>query len=139
MIAYPVEIRPDGDQFLVRFPDVPEAISFGETESDAFARAVDALETALVAYVEAKRPLPSPSGNRGPAVSVSALAETKLTLHALMLERDLTDRDLARRLGVKPTAIRRLLDLRVESPLNQIEAAFRALDRRLSIQVVDAA
>jgi len=34
----------------VTFPDIPEAITFGENESEALKQAVDALETALSFY-----------------------------------------------------------------------------------------
>ena len=138
MIAYPVHITPDGKRFLVRFPDVPEAITFGDTADEATARARDALESALITYVEARKRIPEPSRNLTGTVSVSALAEAKLTLHSLLLDRAMSEADLAERLGSKRSAVRRLLDLRVESPLSEIEQAFRALDRRLTIQV-DAA
>lgn len=141
MIAYPLQITQDGEQFLVRFPDVPEAITFGETSDEAVARARDALESALVTYVETGRRLPEPSASVADAgaVGVSALAEAKLTLYNLLLDRGLSEPDLAKRLGSTPRSVRQLLDLRIESPLSKIEQAFRALDRRLTIQVVDAA
>ena len=140
MIAYPVDITPDGDALLVRFPDVPEAITFGDSQADALTRARDALETALIAYVEARQPLPEPSAKPGShVISVSALSEAKLTLHRLLLERHMTDAELGRRIGVSAAAVRKLLDLRVETPLSEIEEAFRALHRKLTIQVVDAA
>ncbi|MCB1022406.1 MAG: type II toxin-antitoxin system HicB family antitoxin [Bryobacterales bacterium] len=141
MIAYPVQITPDGEQFLVRFPDVPEAITFGETEGEAVVRARDALESALTTYVEAGKALPRPTGNAAESsfIAVSALAEAKLTLHSLLLERGLSVGDLANRLGSTLQSAKRLLDVRVESSLGEIEQAFQALDRRLTIQVVDAA
>ncbi|MCC2665482.1 MAG: type toxin-antitoxin system HicB family antitoxin [Geminicoccaceae bacterium] len=46
MLAYPVVLEPDDNgTLLVTFPDVPEAVTFGEDEGDALKRAVDALET----------------------------------------------------------------------------------------------
>jgi len=61
MYAYPVSLENDGDSVLVTFPDIPEAITFGEDEDEALLHAQDALETALELYVEARRPVPVPS------------------------------------------------------------------------------
>ena len=55
MLDYPVilEAQSEGG-FVVTFPDVPEAITQGEDEDEALLYAVDALETALSFYVEAR-------------------------------------------------------------------------------------
>jgi antitoxin HicB len=47
--------------------------------------------------------------------------------------------DLARRLGVSKPQVERLLDLGHGSRLEQIEQAFRALNKRLELSVQDAA
>jgi len=39
MFDYPVMLTPDDGAFLVTFPDVPEAITFGATEAEALAMA----------------------------------------------------------------------------------------------------
>lgn len=59
MLDYPVvlEAQPEGG-FVVTFPDVPEAITQGEDEDEALLYAVDALETALSFYVDARMQLP---------------------------------------------------------------------------------
>lgn len=69
---YPVELTPDPESsgFVVTFPDVPEAITQGEDRDEALLRAVDALETALEMYVDAKLDPPRPSkARRRPTVS----------------------------------------------------------------------
>ena len=47
--------------------------------------------------------------------------------------------NMARRLSVQKSQIDRLLDLDNSTRFDQIEAAFRALGKRLSIEVKDAA
>ena len=47
--------------------------------------------------------------------------------------------ELADRLGVRTSAIERMLDLNQRTGLPEIEAAFRALGRRLGIEVSPAA
>ena len=58
MFDYPVTLTLDGDTVLVTFADVPEAVTFGADEDEALLQAVDALETALSFYVDARQPLP---------------------------------------------------------------------------------
>ncbi|MGP8245874.1 MAG: type II toxin-antitoxin system HicB family antitoxin [Bryobacteraceae bacterium] len=69
--------------FVVTFPDVPEAITEGETLNEAMAMAQEALELALTFYVEASRDLPKPGtlkkGMR--LVPVPALSEAKFMLY----------------------------------------------------------
>ena len=64
MFDYPVTLTADGDNVLVTFADVPEAVTFGADEEDALLQAVDALETGLPFYVDARKPLPVPSKAR---------------------------------------------------------------------------
>ena len=58
MFYYPVTLNPDGGTVLVTFADVPEAITFGADEDEALLNAVDALETGLSFYVDARLPCP---------------------------------------------------------------------------------
>lgn len=140
MPAYPVTLTPDdNDTILVTFPDVPEAITFGEDEADALLRAVDALESAMMVYIEDRRDLPKPSlAERRPVVSVGTEAAMKLSVYQAMREAGLRKADLARRLGWHGPQIDRLLDLRHASRVDQIDAALAALGKRLVV-TLDAA
>jgi antitoxin HicB len=137
MFDYPVTLTPDGDTVLVSFIDVPEAITFGADEDEALLQAVDALETALSFYVEARKPLPVASkpkrGQR--TVRPSALEGAKLGVYQAMTEQGIKKAELARRLGWHVPQVDRLFDLRHASRLDQIEAAARALGRQLEVRV----
>lgn len=61
MFDYPMTLTRDGDTVCVTFADVPEAITFGADEEEALLHAVDALETGLSFYIDARQPLPTPS------------------------------------------------------------------------------
>ena len=62
MTTYPVTVQDDdNDTILVLFPDFPEAATFGDTKEEALARAVDALETVIDAYIADRRQIPAPS------------------------------------------------------------------------------
>jgi antitoxin HicB len=137
MFDYPVTLTPDGDTVMVTFVDVPEALTFGADEDEALLQAVDALETALSFYVEARKPLPVASkAKRGQAtVRPSALECAKLGVYQAMTEQGVKKAELARRLGWHMPQVDRLFDLRHASRLDQIEAAARVLGRQIEVRV----
>jgi antitoxin HicB len=137
MFDYPVTLTPDdNDTVLVTFPDVPEAITFGADQEEALLQAVDALESALSFYVEARKPLPAPSAPEGrPTVRPSALECAKLGVYQAMTEQGIRKAELARRLGWHMPQVDRLFDLRHASRLDQIEAAAHALGRTVEVRV----
>lgn len=137
MFDYPVILTPDDGTVLVTFPDVPEAITFGADTDEALLYAVDALETALSFYVDARKPLPVPSkAKRGQStVRPSALECAKLGVYQAMTEQGIKKAELARRLGWHMPQVDRLFDLRHASRFDQIEAAARALGRHIEVSV----
>jgi antitoxin HicB len=142
MVKYPVILEPDTNgTLLVSFPDVPEAHTFGDDESEALLRAVDALETVLSAYVDARRPIPLASRvKRGQkSVVLPSLAEAKLALYSAMREAKVGKAELARRLNWHLPQVDRLLDLMHASRLDQIEEGLGALGLRLNISIERAA
>jgi antitoxin HicB len=142
MYAYPAVLtRDDNGTVTVSFRDVPEAHTFGETDDEALARAVDALESALSFYVDRRDRLPVPSkpkrGDR--LVPLSALGMAKAALYETMREQDVGKAALARRLHCHLPQIDRLLDFSHASKLEQVEAALAALGKRLIVTIGDAA
>ncbi len=134
MFCYPVILTPDDGTVLVTFPDVPEAITFGANEDEALHHAVDALETALSFYVDARKPLPEPSVRPDlPSVRPSALESIKLAVYREMLAQGVRKAELARRLGWKAPQVDRLFDLGHASRLDQLEAAAKALGRHIDV------
>ncbi len=137
MFDYPVTLTPDDGAVLVTFADVPEAITFGADEAEALLQAVDALETGLSFYVDARQPLPVPSkAKRGQkTVRPSALECAKLGVYQAMMEQGMRKADLARLLGWHMPQVDRLFDLRHASRFDQIEMAARALGRAVEVRV----
>ena len=137
MFDYPVPLKPDGDTMMVTFADLPEAIALGADEDEALLQAVDALETALSFYIDARKPLPAPSkAKRGQrTVHPSALECAKLGVYQAMTEQGIKKTDLARRLGWHLPQVDRLFDLRHASRLDQLEAAARSLGREIRMSV----
>jgi antitoxin HicB len=126
---------------LVRFPDVPEALTSGDDQADAHSEALDCLLAALEGYVASRRPIPRPSRRkRGAALlRLPALPAAKLALYQAMRAADVSNVALARRLEVTEAVVRRLLDLRHRSHISQVEAALAALGRQLVVRARDAA
>ncbi|HYI63932.1 MAG TPA: type II toxin-antitoxin system HicB family antitoxin [Allosphingosinicella sp.] len=140
MYAYPVELEPDdNDTILVTFPDVPGAITFGETEAEALEQAVDALETILNFCIADRReiPLPSPADGR-PTVAPTLLGSLKVILYLAMRARGWRKADLARALGMDPRMVDRLLDLRHRSTIAQLDRALRACGQRFEVTMREA-
>ncbi len=138
MFCYPVTLTPDDNgTILVTFPDIPEAVSFGDDEDDALLRAVDALESMLVAKMVDREDIPTPSStDDGPYVRLSALTTAKVLLYQVMKQQNIRKAELARRLGWHAPQADRLLDLNHASRLDQIERALAVLGKHLDVSVV---
>lgn len=65
-VTYEALIEPgDESGFVVSFPDVPEAITEGDTREEAIDMGASALERALRLYALQGRPLPKGKARRG--------------------------------------------------------------------------
>lgn len=137
MFDYPVTLTPDDGTVLVTFTDVPEAITFGADEDEALLNAVDALETGLSFYVDARKSLPAVSQPAAGQKTVrpSALECAKLGVYQAMTDQGIKKAELARRLGWHMPQVDRLFDLRHASKLDQIEAAAIVLGRHIEVTV----
>jgi antitoxin HicB len=138
--AYPAAVLEEPDGVTVSFPDVPGAITCGDTREEALERGQDALISVLSVYVEENRPLPRPSPARGrPLIPVAALDAAKLALHDAMLAAHMSNVELGRRLGLDEKQVRRLRDPLHQSHIGKVEAALRILGKRLEVEVKEAA
>jgi antitoxin HicB len=142
-MEYPAKFTRDSASggFVVTFPDVPEAITNGDTLEEAGALASEALEVALTFYTEKWADLPMPGKlKRGMRlVKVPALSEAKFGLYSALRAAGIKKVELARRMKIAPSQVDRLLDITHHSKLDQIEAAFTAIGKRLAIEIRDAA
>ena len=72
-------------------------------------------------------------------IHIATLDAAKTELYWAFQASGLRKVDLARRLGIPKTTVDRLFELDHHSRLDQIEAAFAALGKRLAVAVQDAA
>ncbi len=139
--AYPCQLTPDENGGLVAtFADVPEAVTGGNDLPEALKMAEDALATALAGYVHEKWDIPSPTKASDGQVSVPVptVVAAKLALYSAMRSQRITKVELAGRLGVSESAVRKLTDPDHRSHMSQVQKALRAVGRKLRVEVTVA-
>lgn len=137
MYTYPVTLtRMQDGQYMVEFPDVPQALTYDKTKQAALAAAESALYEALDQYMEMRKeiPTPSPLVAGSPHVSVMPMVEIKLTIYQAMKKQRITQDALAQRLHCDARQVHRLLDIFHNSTIKQLEAALAVLGYRLNMQ-----
>ena len=144
MYRYPAVFEPyaKAGGFVVTFPDFGWGVTQGETIEEAMEMAEDALATIVADTMDRRQDLPTPGKARGKhirIVSLPALANAKALLYTAMRAEKVRKAELARRLGVAKPQIDRLLDLKIATRFDQIEAAFQAIGKRIRIEVEEAA
>jgi antitoxin HicB len=138
MLAYPIHLEPQEEGgFVVTFPDIPEALTEGDSETEAIVWGLDALETMLEFYMSERKRIPYPSAAQGrPVVVLPVVAAGKVVLHNTLIEAGKKKADLARMLNLAPTLVDRLLSLRHKSRIEQIETALAAFGKKLVVDVM---
>ena len=141
MLRYPIKLEKDtNDTLLVTFPDIPEAVTFGDTREEALTNATDALENMIMAKMDDKEVIPMPSKVAGSDyITLSALSTAKIFIYNAMIENKINRWEFAKRIGCHPPQIERLLDLNHASRLDQIEKALNVLGLRLVMEFRKAA
>jgi antitoxin HicB len=127
--------------FVVRFPDFGWGVTQGDTEEEAREMAADAIRTMIRELIRQGEEIPRPSRPRGQKyrmIRLAALDAAKTQLYMAFLNSGIRKAELARRLGIPKTTIDRLFDLDRHTRLDQMEAAFEVLGKRLSVEISDA-
>jgi len=139
--AYPAVFQRDEDKrFLVSFPDFPAAHTDGADANEAMEEAIDCLGSSIAFCMADKADVPKPSRpKRGQKlVPVPLWIVGKLALYWAVREIGVSQSELARRLNVRETVIRRMLDPNHDTRPEKIQAALEALGRRV-VMAWDAA
>jgi antitoxin HicB len=140
--AYPAVFRRDeGGRSLVGFPDFPAAHTDGADASEAMEEAIDCLGSAIAFAMADKSDVPKPSGlKRGQKlVPVPLWIVAKLALYWAIKEIGVSQSELARRLKVRETVVRRMLDPNHDTRPEKIQAALEVLGKRVIMAYDDAA
>lgn len=129
-----LEADPDGG-FVVTSPVIPELITQGDTEQEAVEMARDAMLAALQGYMYQRKAFPVPS--RAPAkdaiiIRLPELVQAKVLLYNAMVEEQVSNSELARRIGKKSeTQVRRMLNPYGNVSFKDIADAIHSLHMRL--------
>lgn len=124
---------PDSGGYVVSFPDIPEALTQGDTREEALKNALDALVTAFEFYFEDGERIPEPGNVIDDFVEVPASVVAKVMLLNAWISSGLTQVDLANRMGIKKQEVTRLFDLKHSTKIDTIQKAMTVLGRRLEI------
>lgn len=136
--SYGVAIRRDGDDFVVSVRDLPEVVTSGDTFDEALALAADAIEVVVAIRIERGLDLeePSPIQDGEHAVALPIVLAAKAAVYAAWKRSGWKKTDLARAMNRTETEVRRILDPRYGTKLDQLAEAARALGLRLTIGTV---
>lgn len=135
---YPITIERDAaGRVRVGFPDFPGTHAAGADEAEWRLHAQAALASAVEKHIRERRAVPAPSPVTTDYVTVPALIEVKIRLYDAMRAANIGKAELARRLHWHMPQVDRLFDVQHGSRLEQLEAAFAALGKRLIVDVQD--
>lgn len=140
--AYPATFRKDkGGRVLVQFPDFARSATDGANAQEAMEQAIDCLGSAIAFAMAYKEDIPLPSmPKRGQRmVPVPLWIAPKLALYWRMRELRMNNSQLARKLGVRETVVRRMLDPDHDTKPDKIQVALEVLGKRVLVAVEDAA
>jgi antitoxin HicB len=129
--------RQSDGSFLVRFPDLPEALTDGATEADALVEAADCLSEALAGRIRRGElvPTPRPGADEVHWVAPDATIALKAALYSGLRKKRMAIADLANDLHIDERKAARLIDPRAATSLASLEHALAALGYEIDIEV----
>jgi antitoxin HicB len=130
--AYPAVFKRDEDgRLLVSFADFPTAHTDGADAREAMEEAIDCLGSSIAFAMADKVDVPKPSRlKRG-----QKLIPVPLWIRAIGISQS----ELARRLNVRETVVRRMLDPNHGTRTEKLQAALEVLGKRIVTAYDDAA
>lgn len=135
-IAYPIELSKKRSRTVrVALPDFADAFADcprGEERNAAATLLVDALERCIKERGEIPKPSRAPVAD---LVEPPSLVAAKVCLYEAMREKELSNVAFAKQLGTVEGTVRRLIDVRHRSHIDQVEAALAMLGKRLILTV----
>lgn len=123
--------------YVVTFRDVPEAITQGDSDAEAMAMAEDVLVSAMDFYFEDRRAVPSPSAplDDERLVELPASISAKVLLLNALIAENMSNADLARRMGTRPQEVQRIVNLGHATKIDTIARALAAMGKRLDVRL----
>lgn len=139
---YPATFRRgENGRPVASFPDFPASHTDGKDLREAVEEAIECLGSVIAARIADRATIPTPSRlKRGQRlIPVPLWIAGKLALYLAMREQGIGNSALARRLGVRETVVRRMLDPDHKTRSEKLQAALDARGKRIVVAVDDAA
>lgn len=139
---YPAEIERDEDgRFVVTFPDFGWGATDSATRDEALAEAKDLLRELIAATIREGGMFPDPSrlGRGRPLVVPPVQIALKAALYEAWREAGISQRHLARNLGVADSEVRRMLNPEHSTEAATMDGALQRLGKRVTLTVAKAA
>lgn len=144
MFGYYALFEPDLRRggFVVTFPDLDHGATQGETLQEAAGMAEDLLRSIVGELMRQNAPLPRSSKHSGKKyrlLSLPVLQSAKVEFYLAFRASNVKKAELARRIGIPKSNLERIFDLDHASRFDQMEAAFRAIGKKIEVTISDAA
>lgn len=133
--TFPVLIHEEDGDFVVTVRELPEVVTSGYSLVEALELAEDAIEVAVAGRMEDDMELPHPGRAKEGEhlVSLPARMAAKASVYSAWKSAAVTKVELARRLSRDEVEVRRILNPRHGTKLDQLDEAARALGGRLAV------
>ncbi|QLB40796.1 type II toxin-antitoxin system HicB family antitoxin [Mannheimia pernigra] len=135
---YPALFTPaEEGGFVVTFPDIPEALTQGDTFEEAMEMAEDVLISSVEIYFDDERvfPLSRPTGIYETSVFMPESVYAKILLHNTMCEKFISKAEVSRLNNIKPPEIHRILNPRHTTRIDTIGRILVSLGRPLQLSL----
>lgn len=137
-MLYPARFEFEDGGYNVSFRDIPEALTCGDDYEDALEMAKDALLTSMDFYFEDHRKVPLPSAQQEGEVLIELPPSifAKVLLLNEMIDQNISNVELAKRIAVKPQEVQRITNLGHSTKIDTIARAINALGKQFELRVV---
>ena len=135
---YPATLTPNGEGgYIVTFRDVPEAITEIWDRNELKETATDCLVTAVDFYIEDHRLFPAPSKTKKDDVIIQLpiSISAKILLLNTMVSGNIRPVDLAKKMGIKPQEVNRIIDTGHTTKIDTIAKALSVLGKNLQLSI----
>ena len=135
---YPATLTPNGEGgYIVTFRDVPEAITEIWDKNQLKETATDCLVTAVDFYIEDHRLFPAPSKTKKDDVIIQLpiSISAKILLLNTMVSGNIRPVDLAKKMGIKPQEVNRIIDTGHTTKIDTIAKALSVLGKNLQLSI----
>lgn len=135
---YPATLTPNGEGgYIVTFRDVPEAITEIWDKNELKETATDCLVTAVDFYIEDHRLFPAPSKTKKNDVIIQLpiSISAKILLLNTMVSGNIRPVDLAKKMGIKPQEVNRIIDTGHTTKIDTIAKALSVLGKNLQLSI----